>query len=639
MADGGIYKETGRSTLDEFTRLRQRITKLERLNEGTAVAQNLVKSQTDDGPSGTEDVYLRLDASNDPVTGALALASALSVVGATTMASTLAVTGLTTHSEMIHINAPTVGVANLRMVNGASFDTISPDDVSLDDAVLWAVAADITASDTADILFWQTRGSPFVDVLMVGGSTPMIASTTAGPNGGRSAQIDSGRGWTQQASQWNYHTSGNGYEASYFIVHKPANPSTITRLFGNRASGGSGKNIKCPGITSSPFKVDNIGNSTVDTISDSLSLVDGWNISIVRQAAGGEWFCWNNGVDHSDGSTEQGSQARNLQAIGRDGPLTGVDGQEFAEIIIYDHKMTDAQTTLIHNYLSEKYDMGMGIATGGGGGGSAGDYIQAVTSAGVVIMKMTSDPKIALGKTTPSATLDVVGTGEFTSHLIVGGDILCSGQVSAGTLAVTGTTTLSVSVIDSVTVGTLAVTGLTTLSNTDAQALSAGTLAVGGLTTLSNTDVQVLTAVSLAVSGLTTLGDATVTGLTAATLNVTGLTTLSNTDVQALSATTLNVSGRTTLSGPTVMVDAIALKSADYIMTVTDDYILVDTSAVITLPAVSVIQPYTVKNIGAASVVTLVGASGTIDGATTVTINTQYESVRVVTDGTNWHIV
>jgi hypothetical protein len=74
--------------------------------------------------------------------------------------------------------------------------------------------------------------------------------------------------------------------------------------------------------------------------------------------------------------------------------------------------------------------------------------------------------------------------------------------------------------------------------------------------------------------------------------------------------------------------------------------ILVTTGATdrtITLPAASGVEGriYTIKKIdsGSGDVIIDPNASETIDGSTTVKIKKQYEAIKIVCDGSNWHII
>jgi len=85
--------------------------------------------------------------------------------------------------------------------------------------------------------------------------------------------------------------------------------------------------------------------------------------------------------------------------------------------------------------------------------------------------------------------------------------------------------------------------------------------------------------------------------------------------------------------------------STTYTALPTDGVILADaTSAAftVTLPAAANVtnQMYVVKKVDASNTVTVdADGSETIDGATTHSLSSQYDSVHVVSDGSNWHII
>ena len=86
-------------------------------------------------------------------------------------------------------------------------------------------------------------------------------------------------------------------------------------------------------------------------------------------------------------------------------------------------------------------------------------------------------------------------------------------------------------------------------------------------------------------------------------------------------------------------------KTANYTATSTDVVILCDVSGgafTITLPAAAnnTHRMYIIKKTDSSvNAVTVDGnASETIDGGTTAIITTQYESVIIICDGSNWHI-
>lgn len=89
---------------------------------------------------------------------------------------------------------------------------------------------------------------------------------------------------------------------------------------------------------------------------------------------------------------------------------------------------------------------------------------------------------------------------------------------------------------------------------------------------------------------------------------------------------------------------SVVAKAADYTETTTNgDLVILATAALtVTLPtAVGSGAKFTVKKTFAAAglVVLATTAAQTIDGGTTATLTNQYESITLVTDGTNWAII
>lgn len=94
---------------------------------------------------------------------------------------------------------------------------------------------------------------------------------------------------------------------------------------------------------------------------------------------------------------------------------------------------------------------------------------------------------------------------------------------------------------------------------------------------------------------------------------------------------------------------SVVSKTANYTATETDDIILCDSSwgaFTVTLPAAATYngKVLTIKKVDStfstSNAITIDGnASETIDGATTTTLNTQYETLEIISDGSNWHVV
>lgn len=91
---------------------------------------------------------------------------------------------------------------------------------------------------------------------------------------------------------------------------------------------------------------------------------------------------------------------------------------------------------------------------------------------------------------------------------------------------------------------------------------------------------------------------------------------------------------------------SVVSKTANYTITTSDSVVLCDASGgafTITLPAASGLtgRRFDVKKTDSSALaVTIDGnASETIDGSTTIALTTQYESVTLLCDGSNWRII
>ena len=97
----------------------------------------------------------------------------------------------------------------------------------------------------------------------------------------------------------------------------------------------------------------------------------------------------------------------------------------------------------------------------------------------------------------------------------------------------------------------------------------------------------------------------------------------------------VNNSGTIQASGGITL--AFASKSANYTLTASDFAVAFSATATATLPTgMPTGKMFRLKNTGASATLTISPASGNIDGSASRTLNTQYQSVDVVFDGTNW---
>lgn len=74
-------------------------------------------------------------------------------------------------------------------------------------------------------------------------------------------------------------------------------------------------------------------------------------------------------------------------------------------------------------------------------------------------------------------------------------------------------------------------------------------------------------------------------------------------------------------------------------LTEAHEFVVVTAACTITLPIANLGAWYKIKSTVAGNVVVDTADTGTIDGDASVTMTVQYDSITVVCDGTNWHIV
>lgn len=104
---------------------------------------------------------------------------------------------------------------------------------------------------------------------------------------------------------------------------------------------------------------------------------------------------------------------------------------------------------------------------------------------------------------------------------------------------------------------------------------------------------------------------------------------------------------RATIPAGVIAKRIVATKTGAYtLLSASDDVILADATSAgftLTLPASSGLtgRVFVIKKIdSSANVVTVDGnASETIDGETTLSLYNQYESVKIMSDGTNWVVI
>jgi hypothetical protein len=141
-------------------------------------------------------------------------------------------------------------------------------------------------------------------------------------------------------------------------------------------------------------------------------------------------------------------------------------------------------------------------------------------------------------------------------------------------------------------------------------------------------------AVPTQIDGLTTNITSAATDIDG-TLNVIGATDLDS---------TLNVGGSLTAGekinvGTTTVITTSHTAAAEHVILVDDD--TAAATVTITLPLVATAKTvYHIKKMGSTALVIIDGnGTETIDGALTATLTTQYESIMLVSDGIEWHVI
>ncbi len=134
-------------------------------------------------------------------------------------------------------------------------------------------------------------------------------------------------------------------------------------------------------------------------------------------------------------------------------------------------------------------------------------------------------------------------------------------------------------------------------------------------------------------------------------LKASGLTTSqllrTDTDTKAAAVTVgsgLSFDGTTLTASASSL--AVTSKTANYTITTSDDLVLASAAGgafTVTLPTAvgKTGRIFKIKrtNSGSNNVTVGTTSSQTIDGSTTYTISTQYQSIDVISDGSNWHII
>lgn len=241
-------------------------------------------------------------------------------------------------------------------------------------------------------------------------------------------------------------------------------------------------------------------------------------------------------------------------------------------------------------------------------------------------------------------------------------DITASRAVASdanGQLVASATTATELGYVSGVTsaiqtqLGTKITSGAGAIVNADINASAAidrSKIAAGTAYGVVTNDVSgALTSVAPSTSGnvLTSNGTAWTSAAPAGGFTVSGLSavTLANDDYIAI-ADTSNSSGNAKALASDFKLDIVAAKTGNYTCTATDNLLTGDSSGgafTFTLPAAAshAGRKYTFIKIGTGTnPITIDGnASETISGALTMTLTLLYDSLVIVSDGANWHVL
>ena len=449
MSFGTIWKETGRATHDEIRRIRQRLEILEGYRG--SLTQALIRSGTDDGPVGTDDIFLRLDCANDPLTGNLqGLHSRWTRVGIGT-----------DPSFPFHVVEASGATPLAKWSQAGAVDSLLPSDASIvGDLQIWMKTENLPAlSDGDNVLSWPNDASAqVVTTWSNGGAGPIYR--TGEINSRPSVNVEASGEYLVQGNQFSF-----GQSTIFAVYRTPDGAGDGAQALTGNDGGTAKEGFRIPGQGDKAYYI--FENSVWQRISEQPVTGDvtasTFYIGVWTRNSSDEFGAYHATAAQALTNVTTLTAAVDSDAITIDlffrdrnsGGTTGVNnGTGFAEFVAFDTLLTDAQITQVYNYLADRFNFPLI-------GSPAGDYLHCVDGSDNIKFLITKDGAAGVGTNTVNG-----------KELYVAGDAEITGQILAATAQVTGTTTLSATVIQAtasvavlLTVAGIEGSGRVTISN------------------------------------------------------------------------------------------------------------------------------------------------------------------------------
>ena len=437
MSDySGIIKETGRATHDEMRRLKQRLDYLATYID--TLAASLSDAHTDDGGIGeVPNIYLRLDASNDPVTGDLLLNEKLDVRNVTTL------------------DPSGAGVLPLLAnVSAVGVQTLAPDEVANpgDILAMWMEADDFAQADNTTIAGWEEKsvayGPAFVQNSAFNRPHFRTNLTPTGKPGivvqeDTSVHMDNN---PTGETNWVFgqDSVGGDVNSAWILVYRTSDTPTTSEIIVG-ANTGNGEDIYAPGgggLRDNALRDDNTFYTHPTSNPD------------IPDPGTGEWHCvlmwydsatdgfryWYDGSEYGESNPltlDADIAFGNLfQSVTTGGTTSANVGLAVAAMVMYSRvggvatPITLVEATKVHDYLALEY-MGEAFTIGAG---SAGNYIARFQAGDADKIVFRGDGKVGIGIDPPLALLHVNGDMIVESGIQVNGRSTFSVSVSMGDL-------------------------------------------------------------------------------------------------------------------------------------------------------------------------------------------------------------